>query len=60
MKVKIGVMSFLYMALLGAAGNAAAEEPIQPIAPVKDINLAKAELGKKLFFDPLFCRGFFF
>ncbi|HMA87579.1 MAG TPA: cytochrome-c peroxidase [Burkholderiales bacterium] len=28
------------------------DEPIQPIAPVKEINLAQAELGKKLFFDP--------
>ena len=37
-----------------AAGStvAWAEEPIQPIAPVKDINLAQVELGKKLFFDP--------
>jgi len=50
MKVKSGMVSFLCMALLGAAGTAAAEEPIQPIPPVKEINLAKAELGKKTFF----------
>ncbi len=30
----------------------AAKEPIDPIEPVKVINLAKVELGKKLFFDP--------
>jgi cytochrome c peroxidase len=28
-----------------------AKEPIEPIAPVKKINLAEAELGKKLYFD---------
>jgi cytochrome c peroxidase len=37
--------------LLGAAGAVLAQEPVDPIAPVKDINLAKAELGKKLYFD---------
>ena len=37
-----------------AAGStlAWADEPIQPIAPVKEINLGQVELGKKLFFDP--------
>ncbi|MCI5158294.1 MAG: cytochrome-c peroxidase [Candidatus Electrothrix sp. AUS1_2] len=59
MKVKSGVMSFLCMALLGAAGAAATEEPIQPIPPVKEINLAKAELGKKLFFDPRLSKSGF-
>lgn len=29
-----------------------AEEPIEPIPTVKEINLAQVELGKKLFFDP--------
>ncbi|MCI5149845.1 MAG: cytochrome C biogenesis protein CcsA, partial [Candidatus Electrothrix sp. MAN1_4] len=47
MKVRTGMMSFLCVAtMLGAASHAGAEEPIQPIAPVKEINLAKAELGK--------------
>jgi cytochrome c peroxidase len=59
MKVKTGVMSFLCMALLGAAGNAAAEEPIKPIAPAQGINSAKAELGKKLFFDPRLSKSGF-
>ncbi|MCI5219182.1 MAG: cytochrome C biogenesis protein CcsA, partial [Candidatus Electrothrix sp. LOE2] len=59
MKVKTGAISFLCMAILGAAGAAAAEEPIQPIAPVKEINLAKAELGKKLFFDPRLSKSGF-
>jgi len=34
-------------------------EPIQPIAPVKVINLAMAELGKKLFFDPRLSKSGF-
>ncbi len=36
-----------------------AKEPIQPIAPVKVINLAMAELGKKLFFDPRLSKSGF-
>ena len=59
MKVKSGVISFLCMAIFGAAGTVAAEEPIQPIAPAKEINLAKAELGKKLFFDPRLSKSGF-
>ncbi|MCF6281383.1 MAG: cytochrome-c peroxidase [Candidatus Polarisedimenticolaceae bacterium] len=35
------------------------KEPIQPIAPVKVINLAMAELGKKLFFDPRLSKSGF-
>ena len=50
MKVKTGVMAFLCMAILGAAGTVAAEEPIKPITPPTGINQEKAELGKKLFF----------
>ncbi len=41
------------------AGAAWAEEPIKPIEPVKEINLAKAELGKKLFFDPRLSKSGF-
>lgn len=39
--------------------TAAASEPIQPIEPVKNINLALAELGKKLYFDPRLSRSGF-
>lgn len=59
MKVKTGIMSVCCVAILGAAGAVAAEEPIQAIAPVKEINLAKAELGKKLFFDPRLSKSGF-
>ncbi len=41
------------------AGLALAQEPIQPIAPVQDINLAQVELGKKLFFDPRLSKSGF-
>jgi len=44
---------------LAFAGSVAAQEPIQPIEPVKEINLAKVELGKKLFFDPRLSKSGF-
>ena len=44
---------------LSTAGLAAAQEPIQPIDPVKEINPAKAELGKKLYFDPRLSKSGF-
>ncbi len=44
---------------MSAAWAAPKNEPIQPIAPVKEINLAMAELGKKLFFDPRLSKSGF-
>lgn len=44
---------------LSTALAAARNEPIQPIAPVKQINLAQAELGKKLYFDPRLSKSGF-
>ncbi|WP_305799501.1 cytochrome-c peroxidase [Marinobacterium weihaiense] len=41
------------------AAHAQAEEPIQPIEPVKNVNLALAELGKKLYFDPRLSKSGF-
>jgi cytochrome c peroxidase len=50
----------LVTALLGALfGAQAADEPIQPIGPVKEIKLALAELGKKLYFDPRLSKSGF-
>lgn len=54
----------LPVALLSATAatfsiNVQAEEPIQPIQPVKEINLALAELGKKLYFDPRLSKSGF-
>ncbi len=45
------------LAIAGAAFAAA--EPIQPIAPASDVNLAKVELGKKLYFDPRLSKSGF-
>jgi len=51
------------LTLLGAAWLATmpvlADEPIQPISPVKQINLAQVELGKKLYFDPRLSKSGF-
>ena len=41
------------------AGTVAAQEPITPIEPIKEINLAKVELGKKLYFDPRLSKSGF-
>lgn len=41
------------------ADSAAGDEPIQPIAPYKLTQPAKAELGKKLWFDPRLSRSGF-
>jgi cytochrome c peroxidase len=41
------------------AGAVMAQEPISPIEPIKEINLAKAELGRKLYFDPRLSKSGF-
>jgi len=48
----------LAMALV-FAGSVAAQEPITPIEPIKEINLAMVELGKKLYFDPRLSKSGF-
>jgi cytochrome c peroxidase len=58
-KLKLG-HSLLGMVLITACGSLfAAEEPIQPLRPVQDINLAQVELGKKLYFDPRLSKSGF-
>ncbi|MCB1773934.1 MAG: cytochrome C biogenesis protein CcsA, partial [Gammaproteobacteria bacterium] len=42
-----------------ACAPALAEEPITPIRPAQEINLAQAELGKKLYFDPRLSKSGF-
>ncbi len=44
---------------LAATNVVFAKEPIDPILPVKNINLAQVELGKKLFFDPRLSKSGF-
>ncbi len=45
--------------IAGAASSALADEPIQPIRPVQQVNLAQVELGKKLYFDPRLSKSGF-
>ncbi|MEE4110009.1 MAG: cytochrome-c peroxidase, partial [Halieaceae bacterium] len=42
-----------------AAWSAEPAEPVQPIKPAGVVNLAKAELGKRLFFDPRLSKSGF-
>jgi len=51
--------SILALAITAAGGPALAQEPIQPIEPVKEVNLALAELGMKLYFDPRLSKSGF-
>jgi cytochrome c peroxidase len=51
--------SLLALAIGSATQIATANEPIQPIEPVKNVNLALAELGKKLYFDPRLSKSGF-
>ena len=59
--MKISSLVFFSCSFVVAAGSSTlrAEEPIQPISPVKEINLAQVELGKKLFFDPRLSKSGF-
>ncbi len=47
------------MAVVSPVWASTAKEPIQPITPVKTINLGMVELGKKLFFDPRLSKSGF-
>jgi len=44
---------------MAISASVAAQEPISPIQPVKEINLAMVELGKKLYFDPRLSKSGF-
>lgn len=54
-----------YLAIIASSGIVTissityAKEPIEPIAPIKNINQNQAELGKKLFFDPRLSKSGF-
>ena len=49
----------LIIGLLGLSTLSNAQEPIQPIKPAQNINLAMMELGKKLYFDPRLSKSGF-
>ena len=57
MKIKTYMISLFITTAISA--SVSATEPVQPISPVKEINLAQVELGKKLFFDPRLSKSGF-
>ncbi len=59
MPVKHSLKLALLAAAVSLSAGVQAQEPIQPIQPVKEINLALAELGKKLYFDPRLSKSGF-
>lgn len=59
MKKKKNVLVACAAALAAVSTASWADEPIQPITPVKEINLAQVELGKKLYFDPRLSKSGF-
>jgi cytochrome c peroxidase len=50
-KIKALITSLVFVIVLSTACVVLAKEVIKPIVPVKEINLAQVELGKKLYFD---------
>ncbi len=62
MKTKTRITSILSIGILATTGVVLAKDrnsPISPILPPQEINLAHAELGKKLFFEPRLSRSGF-
>ncbi|MAD44503.1 MAG: cytochrome C biogenesis protein CcsA [Oceanospirillaceae bacterium] len=59
MKLTKVITSAALLGFAGAAQLAMAAEPIAPVEPVKEVNLAEAELGKKLYFDPRLSKSGF-
>lgn len=52
--------SIISIGILASTGLAfALSEPIQPIVPASEVDLAQVELGKKLFFDPRLSKSGF-
>lgn len=59
MKTQISMLVGALTMAVFATPAIAAKEPISPIEPVKNINLAQVELGKKLYFDPRLSKSGF-
>ncbi|MEJ2345673.1 MAG: cytochrome-c peroxidase [Gammaproteobacteria bacterium] len=57
--MNIRPLAIVLLAAATPAAWAATNEPIQPVRPVKEINLGMAELGKKLYFDPRLSKSGF-
>jgi cytochrome c peroxidase len=59
MKTRTHILAVSLFAVGLPLAWAAADEPIQPITPAKQINLGMVELGKKLYFDPRLSKSGF-
>ncbi|MCP4996798.1 MAG: cytochrome-c peroxidase [Gammaproteobacteria bacterium] len=59
MKFKSKAISALLISATFTTTTALADEPITPVKPVQNINLAQVELGKKLYFDPRLSKSGF-
>lgn len=59
MKLKKSIAVSAMAAALFTTTAVAGEEPIKPIRPVSNVNLAQVELGKKLYFDPRLSKSGF-
>jgi cytochrome c peroxidase len=59
MNLQRKVVTLAVVSSLLAATAVMAKEPITPIRPVQNINLAQVELGKKLYFDPRLSKSGF-
>jgi cytochrome c peroxidase len=57
--MKLNLIALSLALLGGSAISLAAEEPIQPVKPVQNINMGMVELGKKLYFDPRLSKSGF-
>ncbi|MCP4298797.1 MAG: cytochrome-c peroxidase [Proteobacteria bacterium] len=57
--MKLLITSAVSLGILAGTGAVFAKEPIEPISPIKEINLAQVKLGKKLFFDPRLSKSGF-
>jgi cytochrome c peroxidase len=58
-KQLVRIFAALSLTLGASIAVAANDEPIQPIKPATGINQAKAELGKKLYFEPRLSKSGF-
>ncbi len=57
--MKLRAIALTVCALGFSPGFAMTDEPIQPVTPVKQLDLGMAELGKKLYFDPRLSKSGF-
>ncbi len=59
MKIYNRAITIALVSSLLVSVSTMAQEPITPIQPVKNVNLAEVELGKKLYFDPRLSKSGF-